>query len=261
MTDIENRQKDVGAVIHAVRILRHLSGATKPHGVATIARETGINPITCFAILRTLARNRFVAFRDSDKTYALGMGIAELATGLVGIRHAELIRPDLERLAHDYKMLVVLWRVTDDGHIVLIDRAHSTTAVRVEMAPGMRLPSLIGAVGRCVGAALNLPTAELRRRFATLKWENAPSFAAYKTDIAAARKRGWAIDEGQLYRGMHTVGAIITECDLTPRFGLSGITIAGQHSRELLEKMGKVLNETTQIIGASLFPPPHAAED
>ncbi|MFC7608066.1 helix-turn-helix domain-containing protein [Teichococcus aestuarii] len=65
-------QRDVGAVIHAIRILQHLAGATGPLGVAAVARGTGISPSTCFNILRTLTRARFVAFRDSDKTYTLG---------------------------------------------------------------------------------------------------------------------------------------------------------------------------------------------
>lgn len=255
MDDTKNSQRDVGAVVHAVQILRYLSATPHPLGVAVIARGTGINPSTCFAILRTLARNRFVAFRDSDKTYSLGMGISELATGLVGIRHAELIRPDLERLSHGYKMLVALWRITDDGHIVLIDRAHSATAVRVEMAIGVRLPSLIGAVGRCVGAAIGLPAAELRRRFGRLRWENAPSFSEYKADIAQARKRGWGLDEGQLYRGVNTIAAIVSDHDGIPRFGLSGIMIAGQHSRDLLEEIGEDLKSTTELIAAALFPP------
>ena len=83
-------QRDVGAVIHAIRILQHLSAATAPLGVAAVARGTGISPSTCFNILRTLTRARFVAFREQDKTYSLGLGVAELAAGFLGISHAEL---------------------------------------------------------------------------------------------------------------------------------------------------------------------------
>jgi DNA-binding IclR family transcriptional regulator len=246
---------DVGAVTHAIRILRHLSAATGPVGVTTVARETGISPSTCFNILRTLARARFVAFRGTDKTYTLGLALAELATGLVGISHAELIRPEIERLALNYEMLVVLWRVTEDDHLVLLDRAHSETAVRVEMRLGLRLPALVGAVGRCVAAALDLPNGELRRRFATLRWQAAPTFETYLADIARARAQGWAIDDGQLYRGMQTVAAIVTDQNHQPRFGLSGITIAGQHSMELLGRLGQDLHEVSLLIGAALFPP------
>lgn len=246
--------KDVGAVTHAVVILRHLSEATQPLGVAAIARATGISPSSSFTILRTLARHRLVAFRDTDKTYSLGMGIAELATGLVGIRYIDLIRPEIERLAAEYDMLVALWRITADGHIVLADRAHSHTMVRIELTPAQRLPYLIGAVGRCVGAALNLPKAELYQRFSSLRWQRPPHFEEYYRDVIKARARGWAIDEGNNFLGLNAVASIISEPNGRPRFGLSGMAIAGQHDLAILAKMGEDLHKTTAMISAALFP-------
>lgn len=254
-------QRDVGAVIHAIRILQHLAGSTAPLGVAAVARGTGISPSTCFNILRTLTRARFVAFRDTDKTYTLGLAVAELAAGLIGVSHAELIRPELERLALNYDMLIVLWRVTEDGHIVLIDRAHSHTAVRVEMRLGLRLPMLVGAVGRCVAAALDLPLAELRRRFAALRWQSPPSFEAYLADVETARQTGWSIDQNHLYRGLITIAALVTDQNGQPRFGLSGITIAGQHAPDIFARLGEELREVAEFTGKALFPRPPVIQD
>lgn len=251
---LSSTPKDVGAVAHAVTLLRHLSEAAQPLGVAAIARATNISPSSCFAILRTLARHRLVAFRDSDKTYSLGMGIAELATGLVGLRYTDLIRPEIERLASEYNMLVALWRITADGHIVLADRAHSHTAVRVEMTPAQRMPYLVGAVGRCIGAALNLPKSELYRRFNSLRWQRPPNFEEYYSDVIKARARGWAIDEGNNFLGLNAVASIISEPNGRPRFGLSGLAIAGQHDLATLAKMGEELHQTTIVISAALFP-------
>ncbi|MBY6264463.1 IclR family transcriptional regulator [Azospirillum sp. 412522] len=251
--DATPASKDVGAVVNAVHILRFLSSATAPVGVAAVARGTGISPSTCFNILRTLARARFVAFHSADKSYTLGLAVAEMAAGMIGIGHAELIRPELERLALNYDMLIVLWRVTENGHLVLIDRAHSHTAVRVEMRIGLRVPQLIGAIGRCVAAALDLPSSELRRRFSTLRWQSPPSFETYAADVAVARERGWAIDNGQLYRGIITVAALVTDANRQPRFGLSGITISGQHSLERLAELGNDLRDVAEVVGRSLF--------
>lgn len=245
---------DVGAVVHALAILRCLAAATGPVGVAAVARDTGISPSTCFNILRTLARAGFAAFCTAEKTYTLGLAVAELATGLVGISHAELLRPELERLALNYEMLVVLWRVTEDDHLVLLDRAFSQTAVRVEMRVGLRLPALVGAVGRCVAAALALPEGELRRRFATLRWQDSPPFEAYCADVALAARQGWGFDDGHLYRGLQTVAAIVQDQNGQPRFGLSGITITGQHSPAHLARLGADLRDVAEFAGKSLFP-------
>jgi DNA-binding IclR family transcriptional regulator len=249
----EKLPADVGAVVHAMRILRYLSRATGRVGVATVSRSTHISPSTCFNILRTLVRGGFVAFASDDKTYSLGLGIAEISAGLVGVSHAELLRPELTRLALNHDMLIVLWRITEDDRLVMIDRAYSERAVRVEMPPGLRLPSLVGAVGRCVAATLDLPANELRRRFAALRWQDAPTFEAYQADVARAAEQGWAIDDGRLYRGLQMVAAIVRDQNRQPRLGISGITITGQHDPAMLAVLGRDLVQVTSYIGESLF--------
>jgi len=257
----EGGPRDVGAVVHAVGILRHLSTAAGPLGVAAIARGTGISVSTCFNILRTLARARLVAFHEGSKTYALGLGVAELAAGFLGLGHAELIRPELQRLALKYGMPIVLWRVTEDGHIVLADRAHCPSAVRVEMPAGLRLPLLVGAVGRCIAAALDLPEAELRRRFAALRWQSPPSFESYRADVAAAARQGWSMDDGGLYRGMVTVAALITDAAGRPRFGLSGIALSAQHEPAVFPPLGEELRDVAAMASRALFPRENAIHD
>lgn len=249
-------QRDVGAVVHAIGILRYLSTATVPLGVAAIARGTGISVSTCFNILRTLTRARYVSFHEKDKTYALGLAVAELAAGLLGMSHAELIRPELQQLALKYEMIIVLWRVTEDGHIVLIDRAYSPAAVRVEMAVGIRLPMLVGAVGRCVAAALALEKEELRRRFSALRWQSPPSFEDYWADVQQAQESGWSIDSGHLYRGLTTIAALVKDQESRPRFGISGITITAQYDPALSSQLGAELRELAELTGKALFPRP-----
>src|SRR3546814_1962140 len=87
-----------------------------------------------------MARAGFVSFREADKTYRLGLAVAELAVGMIGSSHLDLIRPEIERLALNHGMLIALWRITDDGHIVVLDRAFGADMVRVDMRVGSRLP-------------------------------------------------------------------------------------------------------------------------
>lgn len=253
------KQRDVGAVVHALRILQHLASVPAPQGVAAVARATGISPSTCFGILRTMARLRFVGFRESDKTYSLGLAVAELATGMIGASYLDLIRPELERLALNHNMLIALWRVTEDGHIVVIDRAYGEHVVRVDMRIGSRLPALIGAVGRCIAARLDLPTPELRRRFTTLRWQNPPSFETYQAEVKEAGRAGWAKDVGRLYRGITTVASVIVDQSGNPRFGISGIAIQGQDSPEHIDRLGHELRDVSSFIGRALFARPERA--
>lgn len=254
MTPSRDKPRDVGAVVHAMRILRHLAATPAPQGVAAVARATGISPSSCFGILRTMARGGFVGFREADKTYRLGLAVAELAVGLIGISHIDLIRPEIERLALNHGMLIALWRITDDGHIVVLDRAYGADMVRVDMRVGSRLPSLIGAVGRCVAAHLRLPQAELRRRFTRLRWQAAPGFEAWEAEVAQAGADGWAKDVGALYRGITTVASVIVDQAGIPRFGISGIAIQGQHGVDEIDRLGLELRDVCDYVGRSLYP-------
>jgi DNA-binding IclR family transcriptional regulator len=256
MSDPGEKQKDVGAVVHALRILQHLASAPAPQGVAAVARATGISPSTCFGILRTMARARFVSFHEREKTYALGLAVAELAIGLIGTSYLDLIRPEIERLALNHNMLIALWRISEDGHIIVVDRAYGEHVVRVDMRIGSRLPSLIGAVGRCIAARLKLPPQELRRRFTKLRWQDPPSFEEYEEEVAQAAMDGWAKDVGRLYRGITTVASVVVDQTGIPRFGISGIAIQGQHVPEQIDRLSLELRDTAAYLSRALFPRP-----
>ena len=248
--------KDVGAVVNALRILRCLSGSSKPLGVAAVTRITGISASTAFGILRTLARLHYVSFNETDKTYRLGLAMAEMAASLLGTNHAELIRPELDRLALNYGTLILLWRITEDNRLVLIDRAHSQTAVRVEIKLGYRMPLLAGAVGRCVAATLQVPSSELQRRFAIPRWQTPLSFEDFEKQVFEARRRGWSLDDGHLFRGLTSVAALVVDEEKRPRFGLSGVSITGQQSPQVLTALGQDLATLAGAIGSALFPGP-----
>ncbi|MBL6081744.1 IclR family transcriptional regulator [Belnapia sp. T18] len=249
-------QKDVGAVFNAIRILASLAASTTPMGVAAVARASGVSTSTCFNILRTLTRARYVAFHSTDKTYSLGLAIAELAAGLIGTSPTALIRPEMERLALKHSMLVLLWRITEDDHVILVDRAHSQSAIRVEISVGFRMPAFAGAVGRSIAAAAELPPGELFRRFGTLRWQTNPGFETYQSEVAAAKERGWAVDANNLYNGIISVGAVITNADRVPQFGLSGVCIAGQCQTKALHQFGQDLREIADIAGKALYMSP-----
>jgi len=254
MSDTLSLPRTVGALVQALRILRHLSAQGTPQGVTAIARATGVNGSTCFNILRTLAAEGMVVFDPVAKTYRLGLGVLELAIGLLGVNPGDLIRPELERLALAHGALICLWHVTDNDRIVLAERAFDPNAIRVELPPGKRLPALAGGVGRVIAAYRNYTEAELRRRFAELRWQSAPRFEDYRASIAEAAERGYGLDIGQLYIGVDVVGAVVRDHEGRPRYGLSSITLSGQTTPQGRARVGQDLTDTCRHLGRSLFP-------
>lgn len=252
-SDQDPAPKIVGAVANAVSILRTLAQSSGPAGVNVIARNAGMSVSTCFNILRTLCGERLVDFDPQAKTYAIGMGVLELSLPLLGANQANLIRPEMTRLSGEHKCLICLWHITQGERIVLIDRVSMAKMVRVDMSDGARLPTFVGAVGRCYAALRDLPRAELKLRFDALQWQSPPRFEEYLRDVEQARSDGYAFDLGQLFNGLEIAGAIVTDPAGTPRLGISGISIAGQLTRPEIEQLGVALRDTADFISEALF--------
>ena len=253
MSNTESAPRFVGAVANAVTILRSLAHNSEPSGVAAISRNSGVSVSTCFNILRTLTNERLVMFDAVEKTYRIGMGVLELSIPLLGASHADLIRPELARLAEQHKVLICLWNVTEDERILLIDRIFAAGTVRVDMSPGSRLPAFAGAVGRCYAAIRNLNCAELKLRFDKLQWQSPPAFRDYTKEVDEAKKNGFAFDFGHLFSGIDTAGAVITDTAGKPRLGLSGIAISGQVQSREMDRLGTDLRDTADWVSETLF--------
>lgn len=245
--------KIVGAVVNAISILRYLAQLGEPVGVAVIARNSGVSVSTCFNILRTLTMERLVDFDAAEKTYRIGMGVLEFSVPLLGASHADLIRPELQRLSGEHKSLVCLWLITENERVVLIDRISPTRVVRVDMSYGARLPAAIGAVGRCYAAHMNFSPAELRQRFEKLEWQNPPDYATYVAETEQAGRDGYAFDFGQLFIGLEIAAALVTDTTGKARLGISGINIAGQLQRKEMERLALDLRDSADWISEALF--------
>ncbi|EPX77106.1 IclR family transcriptional regulator [Litoreibacter arenae] len=253
----ETRQKLVPAVENAALILRLLVSSGRPMGATTIARETGLNVSSAFNILRTLAHERLISFDATDKTYAPGMGLLEFVTPLLGANPAELIRPLLNDIAQRHQVMIALWQITETDRVVLIDRFTPERVVQAVISRNSRLPVFSGAIGRCYAAAMGLDKAQTRAGYEAVRWQSEPGFDAYWQDVQTARETRTAFDHGQLFRGLEIVASLARDADGTPRFGMSSITITGQHDAESLKAVAVSLADAANQIERGVFGRPN----
>ncbi|ASP23520.1 acetate operon repressor (plasmid) [Antarctobacter heliothermus] len=251
--------KSVGAVHNGLRILRYVSELGTPTGVNQIARTTGVSASSSFNILGTLVQEGLINFDHDTKTYSPGIGLLGLAIPLLPTNPIDLVTPEIEELSRKHNSLICLWNVTADERIVLSNRASSSTTVRVDMNLGARLPAYVGAVGRCYAALRNTPEKILRETFDKLHWQSPPRFEDYLLDIETARHCGFAFDFGNLFNGLEITASVVTDAMSRPRYGLSGISIAGQQSRAQIESLAKDIKRSADWIGTNLFGAPQVS--
>lgn len=244
----------VKPVVNAVRILRYLTHKGAPERAADIARHLGINPSTCFNILRTLVAEDVVDFNALSKTYSAGLGLARLVEQFVtqGQRLQQAL-PPMRELAARFGVTVTLWRRMGANRIVLMHSESSPTVVHIDMPAGQRLPLLMGASGRLFVGRMGMSDDELRAAFAPIRWARNLSFETYQREVARARRRGWAVDDGYFSAGVLAVAAPVCDPSDQIAFTVSAVMIRGQRSEDDIEAIGEALRDLGHRLQAVLF--------
>lgn len=246
-------EKLVGALSSGLAVIRYLATTGTPVGVTRVARDLELNSSTCFNLLKTLVHEGLVTFDDSTKTYAIGIGLVELAKGaLEQASYVRLLRPHLEALAAEHRVTATLWQRTQDERVVLVDLADNPAAMRVHMSIGQRLPMYIAALGRCMAAHSHLTEPQLRERVAGLRWENAPAFEEYYAQVQQARTLGYAVDSGNYVRGVTTVSAAVVDASKQAVMAMSAVGFSAQLSKAGVRQLGEDLRQRSEEVSRAL---------
>jgi DNA-binding IclR family transcriptional regulator len=242
--------KMVGAVVGAIKILRYLSEAQQAVGVSHIAKDTKLNTSTTFNILRTLAMHYFVQFDPMAKTYMLSLGIMEIAKGATMIGgDIGIVRPMMERIANDHGVTVTLWQPVGNNRKVLIMTAHTRNVMRIQMAVGQRLPLLVGATGRLFAAFGTATEEELREQFDAIRWERSFTFKEFMAQVADAREKGWALDDGYFAAGTVLMSTPILDRNGHAIMAVTANMFAGQYDPKRAEAIIRDLKILSDQVG------------
>ena len=247
--------KRVGALSAGLAVLRYLNrhGNGTGLGVSHIARELGLNPSTCFNILRTLVFERMANFDPVTKTYRLGLGNIELAKGAIDqASYTHLMRADLDDTASAHHVTAALWQPAGDGSLLLVAKSDGDTMMRVHMHVGQRIPQFISAVGRCIAAFSGLSKREIQQAFRHLRWEQEPSFEDYWASVTQTRERGYAQDVDQYMRGVSSVSAPVLGPDGKPIALISNASLTLRMPSPRIDAIGIDLRARTRLLSQAL---------
>jgi DNA-binding IclR family transcriptional regulator len=234
--------KLVGALASGLSVLRYLGRSRSPVGVTRIARDLELNASTCFNLLRTLVHEGLVCFDEATKTYAIGLGLVELARGALDrASFVRLLLPHLDTLAERHAATLVLWQRSPGERLMLVHVAENPAAVRVQMSVGARLPLFAGASGRCMAAFCGMTRSEIRSRCNAVRWDRAPSFERYWASVLQVRELGYAVDEGEYQQGVTIVGVPVFDRDRRPAMTIGAASFSAQLDADRLAGMSRDL--------------------
>lgn len=208
-TQLDQAVKDskAPAISRAAAVLRLLGKSEAPLPLQAIAKELGLVPSTCLYVLRALVAEELVAFDPDTKRYALEAGILTLARQwLRRNQFADLAQPAIDRLSQQFGATMLGVQIMGLDHIVTVAVAQGS-GFQLNVQVGSRFPALLSATGRCIAAWGNYPEAEIEARFAKLRWEEPPSFAQWREQVAQTKAQGFGIDEGNYIAGVTVLAA------------------------------------------------------
>jgi DNA-binding IclR family transcriptional regulator len=205
--DKQLRVRAVPSVRRATAVLRHLSRHAEGQTVSRIARELDIIPSTCLHILRELIAAGMVSFEPNGKTYRLGLGLLHLANELVAHdRFIQAARQRLQRFAHEHGVSASAQQRDGDDVVIV---AAVTASEGLEAPLGGRYPLLCAAGGRLFASSTGWPIGQLRRQFERVRLQKPLDFDTWVQEVAQAKSRGYAIDNGSFRVGVTSIAASV----------------------------------------------------
>ena len=210
LTGSSGRRETIGAVEHAIDLLRCLSGANEALGVNDIARRIGLHKSSVSRLATTLEKARLVHRDAVTGRLSLGMGLVALAGPvLAGLGIRDLVRPLLVRLA-EATGETVSFCIWDRADAVSIEQVAGSNSIRAYATPGHRDPGHATASGKVLLAHLGEKAIAdyCSRPLHPFTGRTITDPTMLAAELARCRSRGHAINTGELESDVGAVSAV-----------------------------------------------------
>jgi DNA-binding IclR family transcriptional regulator len=243
------------AVRHAIEILRCLSHETPSLGVSDIASLVGLHKSSVSRMVATLEEDVLVERDPVSKRIRLGPGLLSLVAPLLGsVRVVEAALPQVAELAQrcGETISVSVW---DGAGAVNLEHVLGRKAVKHYAAPGSRNPAHATAAGKLLlafapaDAAARVLGRDLRR----FTPRTICTRSALLAEIAAIRRQGYAVNDGELSLDVGAVAAPIRNdkamvvAAITATVPMYRFAAAGR--RQLVEQVRQAADRVSARLG------------
>lgn len=246
----------VPAATRTLRVLQFLAGQPEPVAVERIARDVGIPRSTTYHLLQAMVEEGFVVHLGDDRTYGLGVAAFEVGSGYA--RQAPLQRIArrplaalVDRTGHSAHLAVPHGR---DVLYVLEERAPGRPPLVTDV--GVRLPSHLTASGRAILA--HLPANQVRAlypdraAFVDRTGLGPGSPTALRAVLAETRRRGYAVEDGEVSPGTASVAAAVLDHNGLPVAGVAVTYPDADHTPVDRDALAAEVVDTAAALGRRL---------
>lgn len=187
-----------------------------------IALSAGMPPSTAHRLLTTMQRHCVTEFDENTQEWMVGIEAFRIGSSFLERTNlVEAARDVMHRLTDETGETSNL-AIADGGDVVFVSQSEAHSPIRAFFRAGTRGHMHASGIGKALLAELSRDEVEL-----ILQKKGLPEFTektltrpdALFEDLAAARNRGWALDDEERYLGMR--------CVASPIFNPFGEAVAG----------------------------------
>jgi len=239
-----------------IDIIRLLAEKGAPLTLTEISKSLGIPKTSTLDILTTLMERKIIEYENEQfKTFQLGLGLFEVTLRALGKRDIHRVaRPYLDQILESTGETVYL-AVENNGEVVYLEKVEGSSAVRYSADLGARLPLYCTGLGKAILAAY--PEDRVREMLAGSRMRTFTSYTItnlmdLQEELAATRKRGYAIDNQEVVEGIFCVAAPIYGEGDKP---VAAISIASGFSMlqgGKMNKLGMLVAEKALLVSKKL---------
>lgn len=248
----------VQSLDRALTILKVLADG-EGMSLTELAAASGQAPATVYRALQTFAAHGIVANDTATQLWAVGPEAFRIgAAFLTRTSLVEQARPVLRALMAETDETANL-AIADGAEVVFLSQVETQQPIRAFFRLGARGPIHASGIGKALlafGPEARLERLLRGRPLVAFTERTLVAPAALRADLAAARARGWALDDEERTGGMRCVAAPIFNLH---REAVAGVSVSGPTLRVTsarVEALGAVVraaaDRVTREIGGAL---------
>lgn len=241
-------------VTNALRLLACFTREEPLLSTSALARRLGLPRTNVLRLIATLERFRLVEREQAG--FRLGIRAFELGSLYLASNPAPALAATvLEALVAATQCTAYLG-VLDRDDAVIVTCREGSLPVRFIWPAGSRLPCTTTALGKAI--LMHLPIAARKeqlnrhRTLRTLTPKSLRSAKALECDLAAARRRGFAVAREESHAGLTAVGAAVLDESGYPVAGISLSYFDHPPDRARLQRLGTLVRDTAARLSAQL---------
>jgi IclR family acetate operon transcriptional repressor len=207
--------------------------------LTSIAQRAGIAPSTAHRILATLKAAGFVQC-DARGSYLIGVRAFKVGSAFLRNRRiVDMGRRTLRELKEASGETASMG-IENDGYVVFVAQAESHRSIRAFHRPGAHGAVHASSIGKAILATLpEKAVTDILHRVGMRKFTDRTIVdpQALLAELAATRRRGWAVDDEERAEGMRCVGAPVLN---EHGEAVAAISVAGPTVRLSDERLGEL---------------------